>query len=311
MNYKETYFLKNKLMTDVIVSKKYKIVKLIGEGSFGKIFEVKNLYTNEQLVIKIEKKNDKNILKHEANIYNRCKGLKGFPQLRTFGTEESFNYLVTDLLGDSIESLREKCGGKLKLQTILTLGTQLLNRLENLHELGIIHRDIKPENILIGHNDSANRKTFYLIDFGLSRFFIDNTGSHKTIVFNKKLIGTLRYVSINIQDGIEPSRRDDLISLGYILLYCLNGYLPWQSNNIDSSLSEQTEKIELIKKIKREIPLIELCKDIPYEFLIYMSYCYNLNYDEKPNYEYLRTLFLNLFKMKNFDISFNYEWDTL
>jgi len=294
---------------DVVISKKYRIVKLIGEGSFGKIFEVKNLYTNETLAIKIEKKNEKNILKHEANIYNRCKGIKGFPQLRTFGTEESFNYLVTDLLGDSIEYLREKCGGKLKLQTILTLGTQILNRLESLHDLGIIHRDLKPENILVGHNESQNSRTFYLIDFGLSRFYIDNDGAHKAIVFNKKLIGTLRYTSINVQDGIEASRRDDLISLGYILLYCYNGKLPWQTNNMNSSLSEQTEKLEFIKKTKREIQLIDLCKDMPYEFLIYMDYCKNLKYDEKPNYEYLRTLFLNLFKMKNFNIQDEYEWD--
>lgn len=291
---------------DVIISKKYKIIKLIGEGSFGKIFEVKNLFTNELLAIKIEKKNEKNILKHEANIYNRCKGLKGFPQLRTFGTEETFNYLITDLLGESIEQLKEKCGGKLKLQTILTIGTQLLNRLESLHELGIIHRDLKPENILIGK--SQNSKTFFLIDFGLSRFYIDNEGNHKPIVFNKKLIGTLRYTSTNIQDGIEASRRDDLISLGYILLYCYNGSLPWQNNNNNSSLSEKSERIEFIKKTKRDISLIELCKETPYEFLIYMDYCINLKYHEKPNYEYLRSLFLNLYKMKNFDASSEYEW---
>ena len=295
---------------DVIISKKYKIIKLIGEGSFGKIFEVKNLYTDELLAIKIEKRNDKNILKHEANIYNRCKGLKGFPQLRTFGTEETFNYLVTDLLGDSIEQLREKCGGKFKLSTILTIGTQLLNRLESLHELGIIHRDLKPENILIG-NTSQTKKTFYLIDFGLSRFYVDNEGNHKKIVFNKKLIGTLRYTSVNIQEGIEASRRDDLESLGYILLYCYNGYLPWQTNNFNSDISDKTEKIDFIKHTKREITLIELCKDLPYEFLIYMDYCKNLKYDEKPNYEYLRTLFLNLFKMKKYDANEEYEWNNI
>lgn len=296
---------------DVIISKKYKIIKLIGEGSFGKIFEVENLLTSELLAIKIEKKNneapDKNFLKYEAIIYNRCRDLKGFPHMRTFGTEESFNYLVIDLLGDSIEKLREKCGGKLKLQTILVLGTQLLNRLENLHELGIIHRDIKPDNVLIGKQNSS--KTFYLIDLGLARFFIDNEGNHKPIVFDKKMIGTLRYTSINVQDGIEASRRDDLISLGYILLYCYNGFLPWQTNQIHMSLTKQSEKLEFIKKTKREITLIELCKNMPYEFLLYMDYCNNLNYDDTPNYEYLRTLFINLFKMKKYDPDVDYEWN--
>jgi serine/threonine protein kinase len=292
---------------DVIISSKYKILKLIGEGSFGKIFEVKNLLTNELLAIKIEKKNDKNLLKYEANIYTRCKGLKGFPQLRTFGTEATYNYLVIDLLGEPISQLREKCGGKLKLQTVLIIGTQILNRLENLHELGIIHRDLKPDNILIGKGNLS--KTFYLIDLGLARFYIDGSGNHKPIVFDKKLIGTLKYASVNILNGIEASRRDDLISLGYILLNCYNGFLPWQSNKIDSSLTEQSEKIEFIKKTKREIQLIELCKEMPYEFLVYMDYCSNLEYDEKPNYEYLRTLFLNLFKMKKYDANSEYEWN--
>ena len=134
---------------EIIISNKYKLGNLLGEGSFGKIFEGINIVTEDKVAVKIEKKTEKSLLKHEANIYNRCKDIKGIPKIKNFGVENNYNYMVIERLGETIESLREKCGGKLKLQTVLTIGIQLINRLENLHSSGIIHRDLKPENLIL------------------------------------------------------------------------------------------------------------------------------------------------------------------
>ena len=286
---------------EIIISNKYKLGNLLGEGSFGKIFEGVNISTEDKVAVKIEKKTEKSLLKHEANIYNRCKDIKGIPKIKNFGVENNYNYMVIERLGETIESLREKCGGKLKLQTVLTIGIQLINRLENLHSIGIIHRDLKPENLLMGIE--KNRKIIYLIDFGLARYFIDETGTHKPMITGKNLTGTIRYASLNVQDGMEPSRRDDLESLGYIFIYCLKGFLPWQ--NINGSNKEK--KYSAIKTNKREINLFELCSDIPIEFMAYIDYCRNLKYEEKPDYSYLKSLLLNLFKMKKFNIDDEYE----
>jgi serine/threonine protein kinase len=102
---------------------------------------------------------------------------------------------------------------------------------------------------------------------------------------------------------MEPSRRDDLESLGYIFIYCLKGFLPWQ--NINGSNKEK--KYTAIKANKREINLFELCLDIPIEFMAYIDYCRNLKYEEKPDYSYLKCLLLNLFKMKKFNADDEYE----
>lgn len=287
---------------DVIILNKYKIGKLLGEGSFGKIFEGINIITDERVAIKIEKKNEKSILSHEANIYNRCKEIKNIPKIKNFCVIDNYNCMIMERLGQTIEELRVKCGGKLKLQTVLIMSIQLINCIENLHNIGIIHRDLKPDNLLIGLGQ--NRKNIYLIDFGLAIHYVDLNGKHKPITTGKNLTGTIRYASLNVQDGIEGSRRDDLESLGYIFIYCLKGSLPWQvttSNNKD-------ESYESIRKLKRETDLFTLCNEIPLEFAAYLDYCRALNYDESPDYNYLKNLFINLFKLKKLNANSEYEW---
>lgn len=276
---------------NIIIGKKYKIIEELGEGSFGKIFKALNIFSNEYVAIKIEKKINKSILRLETNIYTKLKNIKGIPQLRYFGTEESFNYMVIDLLSESIEDLVKK-NGKLNLDFVLTIAIETINILEILHNKFIIHRDIKPDNLMLGFKN--NRSKIHLIDFGLSKYYINEKGIHKEITYNKKLTGTAKYASLNVLEGIEPSRRDDLLSLGYVLIYCLRGSLPWE--NIEGENKEiKYEKIKQTKKMN----INELCKDFPYEFLSYMDYCNRLNYNETPNYKYIKGLFTNLYNLVN------------
>lgn len=276
---------------NIIIGKKYKILKELGEGSFGKIFKAVNLFSDEYVAIKIEKKISKSILNLEANIYTKLKNIKGIPQLRYFGVEDNFNYMVIDLLGESIEDA-VKINGNLKIEIVLSIAIDVINLLELLHNKFIIHRDIKPDNLMFGIKQYRNK--IHLIDFGLSRYYINEKGDHKEISYNKKLIGTAKYASLNVLNGIEASRRDDLISLGYVLIYCLKGYLPWE--NIEGENKE--EKYEKIKEIKK-MHIIDLCNDLPYEFHVYMDYCIQLKYNENPNYNYLKCIFTNLYNRIN------------
>ena len=108
------------------------------------------------------------MLKTEAKIYKLLENTNGIPKLRSYGQEGNFNYMVMDLLGNSLEDLRIECGGRLSLKSVLAIGIQLLKRIELIHNEGIIHRDIKPDNFLI----KPENNMVYMIDFGLARRYI-------------------------------------------------------------------------------------------------------------------------------------------
>lgn len=131
-----------------------------------------------------------------------------------------------DLLGPSLADLFAFCGNRFSLKTTLMLADQMLGRIDSVHKKNFIHRDMKPENFLMGIGSES--QTVYIIDFGLSKKFKDaKTHQHVPYRENKNLTGTARYASVNAHLGIEQSRRDDLESIGYILVYFINGSLPW------------------------------------------------------------------------------------
>jgi len=130
-----------------------------------------------------------------------------------------------------------------------------------------------------------------MIDFGLSKKYRTRTLQHIPYVENKSLTGTVRYASLNTQLGIEQSRRDDLESLGFVLLYFLHGSLPWQGMKAIT----KKEKYNKIKAKKRDTPIELLCEHSPVEFAAYLHYCRSLHFEDKPDYGYLRGIFRDLF----------------
>jgi len=285
---------------------RYKIIKKIGEGAFGKVYKGMHRETKDFVAIKIEKKTESTInrLKHESLVYDYFKNTIGFPKIYKFIERKRDLVFIMELLGPNLEELYNYCNKNFSLKTVLMIAIQVLNRIEQLHNKGFIHRDIKPDNFLIGVKRRRKGRIF-LIDLGLSKKYVTKNNKHIPYNDKKNFTGSYRYSSIRNHKGIEQSRRDDLESIGYMLIYFLTKKLPWQG----LGGSNKKTKRNNIFKIKKYIPLKNLCKDIPKEFLVYMKHCRSLKFTDKPNYKLLKELFINLFKNNNYELDFIYDWN--
>ncbi len=284
----------------------YQLLEVIGKGSFGLVYKGIHKKTKKLVAIKLEKKNKelKNLL-NEIKIYKDISS-KHIPTIQWIGKSDKWNVMIIDYLGPSLEDLFELCQKKFSLKTILMIIDQILTVIEHIHSKGYLHRDIKPDNFLIGY--SNKQKTIHLIDFGLSKKFI-NTQTFQHEKYNKcrQFIGSFRYSSVKNHIGVEQSRRDDLESIGYMFLYFLKKKLPWQGIPGNDKL----KKMKKIYQIKKNLNLKKFCNTIPKEFYLYMKYCKELRYCEKPDYFYLKQLFRNLFNRKGFKYDYQYDWNKL
>ncbi|KAJ0245114.1 Casein kinase 1-like protein 13 [Hirschfeldia incana] len=292
---------------DRVVGGKFKLGRKLGSGSFGEIFLGVNVQSGEEVAVKLEPLRSRHPqLHYESKIYMFLQGGSGIPNLKWFGVEGEYNCMVIDLLASSLEDFFNYCNRSFSLKTVLMLGDQMLNRVEFMHMRGFLHRDIKPDNFLMGVARRANQ--VYIIDYGLAKKYRD-LQTHKHIPYreNKNLTGTARYASVNTHLGIEQSRRDDLESLGYMLMYFLRGSLPWQGLRAGT----KKEKYDRISEKKRLTPVEVLCKNFPPEFTSYFLYVRSLRFEDKPDYSYLKRLFRDLFIREGYQFDYVYDWKIL
>jgi len=288
-----------------MLANKYKLLEKLSQGSFGKVFKAENIRTGEIVAIKTEVKSiEQKSLKMEAKIYQYLANTDGFPQLKWFGATNNVTYLVTNLLECSLTSLVKKYG-RLSLKTVLLLGKQMIGRLETLHTHYLIHRDIKPDNFMINISDRTNK--IYLIDFGFCKRY-NHDGNHIEFKMNKTLIGTPNYVSLNVHKGCEPSRRDDLESCLYVMIYMLFGKFFSTAQPLVKEKDANPLKTLILKK--------EQLTNIPKFLTTAINYVRTLKFEDEPDYKYIIRIFTELLleegelngEEDEEDIEGEYEW---
>ena len=292
--------------TDPIIGKiffsKYKAIKKLGEGSFGKVYKAE--FEGEDYAIKLESKSkEDSLLEIEATIMSYLKG-PNIPYIKSDGYSGNFNVLVMQLLDKSLEDLINKYN-TFSIKTTSMLGYQMVYILQYIHDRHIIHRDIKPDNFVMGAKRYNDR--LYILDFGLAKKYRSSrTLIQYPYIKKKKLTGTARYASIHALEAYEQSRRDDLESVGYVLMYFLRGELPWQGLKVRS----KEDRYKKILEKKKETSSEELCRGFPDEFKQYVHYTKNLEYDQNPDYDFLKQLFVNIIKNLNGRMDYIYDWTT-
>lgn len=297
-----------KLYQNRYVFKKYKIVKKISDGVLGKIYSVVN-NQNQYYAMKTERKDSKiQLLEQEGYHLLDLKGF-GIPKLISFGKTKNYTILIEQYLGQSLFNLFINYRDKLTIQDKCLISIQLIDRIEYLHLKTLIHRDIKPQNFLLGIQDPY---TIYLTEFRLcSKYKSSKTGKHIMPGFKGTFTGSLRFSSANAQKGMHQSRRDDLESIGYVILLFFKGKLPWDlTENYDWTLTEKDIYLKTYK-MKKFLPIKNLCKGCPNEIEKYFKYVRGLKFEEEPDYQFLRNIFIETLKNNENIIGYNFNINNL
>jgi len=259
----------------------YKLINKIGHGSYGEVWKASHINTNKLVAIKLERKNKStSTLKYETIILRHLRELSRVVNIKYYGEINDYNYLIMDLLESNINSYYNS---KLRIvdteyHKLKEIGIQMMECISDIHNKGIVHRDIKPSNFML---DSKN--IVCLIDFGLAKQYITPNGHHRQNSKCNRVVGTIRYTSLYVHRGNTYSRRDDIISFVYVIIYLLRGTLPWQGINFDN----KHQKVDKVYNLKNNILICELCKFLPNKIEELLTYAYSLSYYDEPNYDYI------------------------
>jgi len=283
-----------------VIKDRFRVLKSIGKGAFGEIFQCEDIDDGKQVAVKTERLDSKKrVLKIEVAVLKKLQACPSICRYQQFGKHEDFHFVVMELLGENLSVLRKRQEGKrFSISTTMRLAMQMVRAIEGMHNHGYLHRDIKPSNFAMGRT-AETRDWCYMIDFGLARRYVLTSGEIRTARESAGFRGTARYASINSHLSKELARRDDMWSLLYMTIEFLKGSLPW--SNIENKEDVGQRKMELSGK--------DLVKDLPEEMARFMEHLEGLEYKDAPNYDYIMDLFSMLMEKSGGSEDDPYDWE--
>ena len=291
-----------KSLSNRLIFNKYKVIKRIGKGSFGYVYLVR--YNNKHYAMKFEDtEKGYYILEKEYYLMDYLYGPR-IPYIKGYGQYGKFNVLIMEILGKSLEDILEILPNKkMSIQCVCKLAYQMIQILEHIHKKYFVHRDIKPSNFIMGIG--PNSKFVYIIDLGFAKTYKNPKTLEHVPLTKGGITGTSRYASINALKGYTQSRRDDLESLAYSIIHLSTGTLPWINikRNDKDSLNKE------ILRVKEESSSKSLCVGLPPQFETFVDYVRNMNFEQEPDYKYLKNLFLNALLVNGGKMDYAYDWE--
>lgn len=276
----------------------YKIDRRLGKGGFGQVFLGRRVTGGSErtmgpgaleVALKFEHRNSKGCTygpPYEWQVYSALGGSHGVPRVHYKGRQGDYYVMVMDMLGPSLWDAWNSAGQVMSSEMVACIAVESLSILEKVHAKGYVHGDVKPENFLLGQPSTPQEKRLFLVDLGLATKWKD-AASGQQVEYDQRpdvFRGTVRYASVHAHLGRTASRRDDLESLAYTLIFLHRGRLPWQGYQGEN-------KSFLVCKKKMATSPELLCCFCPPPFKQFLETVVNLKYDEEPNYSKLISLF--------------------
>jgi serine/threonine protein kinase len=287
-----------------IVDNRYRIIELLGSGSFGQIFDTIDLQTQSPVAIKVSISGKELVLDRELKVMKHVECCDRAVKVLHSGKHHSLNYVVMERLGENLTMLRRSFGEgekpKFSLSTSIRLGLQMLECVEAIHKLGYVHRDVKPNNFVINLSNHRQKSNIvvHIIDFGCARRYLDDQGQVIPPRSGVGFRGTIRYASINAMEELELGPQDDLWSVFYSIVEFATGELPWVGFRQKST----------VLSLKRSTTNECLVRGLPRELVDFMYHLQGLNYEDEPDYDYLKRLLQQICDKNNFTMDQPYDW---
>ncbi|XP_052181686.1 casein kinase 1-like protein HD16 [Diospyros lotus] len=275
----------------------YRIERKLGKGGFGQVYvgrRVPGVPSDRtgpgavEVALKFEHRSSKGCNygpPYEWQVYTTLGGSHGVPQVHYKGRQGDYYVMVMDMLGPSLWDVWNN-SHSMSIEMVACIAIEAISILEKMHSKGYVHGDVKPENFLLGPPGTPDEKKLFLVDLGLATRWRDgSTGLHVEYEQRPDIFrGTVRYASVHAHLGRTGSRRDDLESLAYTLIFLLRGRLPWQGYQGEN-------KSFLVCKKKMATSPESLSCFCPQPFRLFIEYVVNLKFDEEPNYAKYISLF--------------------
>lgn len=292
-----------------VIARLWEVDKRIGKGGQGDVYHAVNIENGSEVAVKVEVSTARRKhLNREFQIYRHMLESGdvgsdiGISNVFFFGKADGSQVMVIDYFGPSLLQLFEYRNFAFSAHTTLTLFKHMLIAVRNLHANGIVHNDLKPDNICMGRGEYAS--TIRLIDFGAAEQYIDtSTTQHVQMENNGYFTGTVLFASLNAQRGFTCSRRDDLESVGYIMmyLYCKD-ILPQRNvGEVDDAYFGR------VMKWKKQ-GLEAMCQRFPKMILDFFRYIKSLRFEEEPDYKYLLHMVQSEMEQHGFDDEGVFDW---